>query len=242
MYEPRFYRNWVQDRELVSYEVVVKETDLFIRTLTDLSKKIIPAVIKYRSLIEKYIECNPEFKSSLLPLKQDVKAPDMIRDMISCSAKAGVGPMAAVAGIIAEYTGKSINKHSEEIIIENGGDIYISSRKDRIVGIYAGELSPFTGKIGIRITPGKTPLTISTSSGVVGHSLSFGTADAVIVLSKSGALSDAVATAAGNLVKTEQDINTGIEFAGKIRGISGIVIIKNDKIGMSGDIEITRII
>ena len=75
----------------------------------------------------------------------------------------------------------------------------------------------------------------------MGHSLSMGKADAVIVLSSSAALADAVATAAGNLVARIEDIEKGIEFVQRVDRIKGAVIIKDDRMGLWGDIKINRI-
>jgi len=148
--------------------------------------------------------------------------------------------MAAVAGAIAEFVGNELLVYSPEIIIENGGDIYLKSLKKRIIGIYAGK-SPLSGKIGLEIDDKNTPLGICTSSGTVGHSLSFGQADAVVVLAQSATLADAAATAIGNVIKQPDDINKGIELANNIKGLRGAVLIKNDTIGMWGEIKICQL-
>jgi ApbE superfamily uncharacterized protein (UPF0280 family) len=147
--------------------------------------------------------------------------------------------MASVAGAIAELVGTGLLAFSPEIIVENGGDIYLKSLKKRLIGIYAGK-SPLTGKIGLEINEADTPLGICTSSGTVGHSLSYGKADAVMVLSKSTTLADAAATAIGNLIVQPGDIPSGIEFAKGIDGLKGVIIIKDDKIGLWGDIKICQ--
>jgi len=147
--------------------------------------------------------------------------------------------MAAVAGAIAHFVGEELAKFSPELIIENGGDIYLRSNKERIIGIYAGK-SPLSGKIGLKIEGKGIPLGISTSSGTVGHSLSFGKADAVIVLADTAIISDAVATAIGNLIIQAADIPLGIERARNIQGVRGIVIIKDENMGAGGDINLCR--
>ncbi len=147
--------------------------------------------------------------------------------------------MASVAGAISEFVGNELSAFSSEIIIENGGDIYLKSLEKRIVGIYAGKL-PITGKIGLEINGQDTPLGICTSSGTVGHSLSYGKADAVVVLSKSATLADAAATAIGNLIVQPGDIPNGLEFANGIEGLKGVIIIKEDKVGLWGDVKICQ--
>ncbi len=164
-------------------------------------------------------------------------APLIVKAMAEAGEKASVGPMAAVAGAIAHFVGEELAKFSPEIIIENGGDIYLRSRKDRLIGIYAGK-SPLSGKIGLEIAGKDTPLGISTSSGTVGHSLSFGKADAVVVLAETAILSDAIATGIGNLILQASDIPYGIERARNVPGIKGIVVIKDEEMGVWGDIKL----
>ena len=237
MYEPRTYRHWVKGKDLVSFNVVVKETDLYIRASSNLKRKAHKLVLKYRDILERYIERHPSFVTSLQPLPVSDDAPHIVKSMSEAAGRVGIGPMASVAGAIAEFVGNELLAFSPEIIIENGGDIYLKSRSKRIVGIYAGK-SPLTGKIGLEIKGQDTPLGICTSSGTVGHSLSHGKADAIIALSKSATLADAAATAIGNLIVQLSDIPGGIEFAKGIDGLKGVIIIKDDKVGLWGKVKI----
>ena len=239
MYEPRTYRHWIKGKDLVSFNVVVKETDLYIRASSNLKRKAHKLVLKYRDILERYIERHPSFVTSLEPLPVSDDAPHIVKSMSEAAARVGIGPMASVAGAIAEFVGNELLAFSPEIIIENGGDIYLKSQSKRIVGIYAGK-SPLTGKIGLEIKGQDTPLGICTSSGTVGHSLSQGKADAIIVLSKSATLADAAATAIGNLIVQLSDIPGGIEFAKGIDGLKGVVIIKDDKVGLWGKVKICQ--
>jgi len=239
MYEPRTYRHWIRDRDLVSFNVVVKETDLYIRAVANLKRKALKLVSKYRDILEKYIERHPTFLTSLEPLPVDRSAPHIIKMMAASANRVGIGPMAGVAGAIAEFVGTELLAFSPEIIVENGGDIYLKSLKKRRIGIYAGK-SPLTGKIGLEINEEDTPLGICTSSGTVGHSLSYGKADAVIATSKSAILADAAATAIGNLIKEPADITKGIELAKRIEGLKGIIIITGSNIGLWGEVNICQ--
>ncbi len=240
MYEPRTYRHWIKDKDLTSFSVVVKETDLYIRASTNLKRKAHKLVLKYRNTLEGYIEQHPSFLTSHEPLSVDENAPRIVKAMLESTARVGIGPMASVAGAIAEFIGSELLAFSPEIIVENGGDIFLKSLRKRLVGIYAGE-SPLTGKIGLEINGEDTPLGICTSSGTVGHSLSYGRADAVIVLSKSATLADAAATAIGNLIKQAVDIPGGIEFAKGIEGVKGVIIIKDDDVGLWGEVKICQL-
>lgn len=237
MYQPRFYREWTKDKDLVSFSVVVRETDLYIRARRNLKRKALKAVLKYRAPLEGYIERHPEFLTSLTPLPVGEDAPQIVKAMANAAKEVGVGPMAAVAGAIAEYVGKDLLPFSLEVIVENGGDIFLKTLKKRLIGIYAGG-SPLSGKVALEIQPEETPLGVCTSSGTVGHSLSFGRADACTVLSPSTSLADAAATAIGNLVREVEDIPRGIEFAQGVKGLKGVVIIKDDRIGLWGEVKI----
>ena len=240
MFENRTYRRFHQKENLVSFEVTVKETNLNIQADTDLRDAALRAELSARSLIENTIAQYPEFATSLVPLNETGPVPKIIDDMLAAGRLAGVGPMAAVAGAVAQYTGEALLNLSNEVIVENGGDIYIKSNSDTVLGIYAGENSPFSHTTGIRVSHRKNPFGICTSSGTLGHSKSFGTADAAIVLSHACPLADAAATALGNLVKSGPDIAKAIEIGRRITGIQGIVILKDDKIGVWGDIKLVK--
>jgi ApbE superfamily uncharacterized protein (UPF0280 family) len=237
MHQPRVYRHWVKDKDLTHFNVVVKETDLYIRASSNLEAEALKLVAKYRQMLEGYIEQHPSFLTSLEPLAIENNAPPIIIRMAEAAEKAGVGPMATVAGAIAEFVGSELLPLSPEVIVENGGDIYLKSLKKRLIGIYAGQ-SPLSGKVALEIKGEETPMGICTSSGTVGHSLSFGKADAVIVLSPSTMLADAAATAIGNLIIQSGDIPLGIEFAQGIDGVRGAIIIKDDKMGLWGEVKV----
>ena len=237
MYEPRTYRHWIKDKSLISFNVVAKETDLYIRASSNLQQKAHRIVLKYRRQLEDYIQRIPAFATSLEPLFVSKDAPAIAKQMAEAGQKAGVGPMAAVAGAIAECVGKELLDFTPEIIVENGGDIYIKTLGKRTVGIFVGD-SPLTGKIGLEIESDDTPLGICTSSGTVGHSLSYGKSDAVVVLSASTALADAAATAIGNKVNQPEDIDTSLHFGQSIDGLKGVVIIVGEKVGAWGDVKL----
>jgi ApbE superfamily uncharacterized protein (UPF0280 family) len=235
--EPRTYRHWIEGKDLISFSVTVKETDLLVRAKANLQRKTRRLVLKYRRQLEKYIERNPAFLTSLEPVPVPALAPGIVQEMIGAARKVGVGPMAAVAGAIAEFVGRELLEFSPEIIVENGGDIYLKILAKRTIGIFAGA-SPLTGRIGLEISPQDAPLGICTSSGTVGPSLSFGKADAVVVLSASASLADAAATAIGNRVNQASDINSAVEFGKSIGGLKGVLIILEDSVGVWGEVKL----
>ncbi|MCU0597718.1 MAG: UPF0280 family protein [Desulfobacterales bacterium] len=221
----------------MSFQVSVKETDLWVQAEKNLECETRELVLKYRAHIESYIHENPEFLSSLKPWRIKGIAPKIVCDMALAGQLAGVGPMAAVAGAVAEYVGLELLGSSSQVVVENGGDIFLKTERPIVSAIYAGA-SPLSLKIGISLKHSGAPIGICTSSGTVGHSYSMGKADAVCVVSNSCALSDAAATAICNHVDSAGAIGRAIAFGKQISGVSGIVVISDDKIGMWGDIEI----
>lgn len=240
MYQERVYRAIQRPADLLRYRVVVKETDLFCATKRDLKRFIEERVLFYRHQLEEYIRFRPLFIHSLSPIKPDSIAPPIIKEMIEASASIGVGPMATVAGAISEFIGRDIEAMSDEFIIENGGDIYMKTLSERVVSIYANH-SPYSERIGIRIRPSEMAYGICTSSGTVGHSLSFGRADAVCIIGRSAIFADGLATHIGNIVKKKDHIPYAIEEAKRHKGVSAVVIIIAETMGAWGDIEIIPI-
>ena len=236
-YEERTYRSLINKDNLISYNVKIAESDLFISSDTNLADSAEKSLIKHRYSLETYMKIHPEFRTSLLPLPEDNLAPPIIRDMLSKSKICGVGPMAAVAGAIAEFVGYDLLNLAENLIIENGGDIFLRSKNKISVSIYAGE-SALSYKVNVLINPKETPLGICTSSATVGPSLSFGKADAVCVISQSATLADAAASAIGNRVKSKKDIKTALNYGIKITGVRGIVIICGNDMGVIGEVEL----
>jgi ApbE superfamily uncharacterized protein (UPF0280 family) len=237
MHQERFYRKLVDTEKLTTFQVVVQETDLLVHADRELVSETRELILEQRGYVEAFIKAHPGFLTTLAPWKSSGPAPKIISDMAAAGAKAGVGPMAAVAGAIAEYVGQGLLNLTDQVIVENGGDLFIKLNAPVTVGIFAGA-SPLSMQVGIRLNRIDRPLAVCTSSGTLGHSQSFGRADAVCVISGSGALADAAATAIGNRVQTPLDINSAITTGQEIAGVSGIVIVAGEKIGAWGDLEI----
>jgi uncharacterized protein len=238
-YQERNYRNRIfHNEELQAFNVKVLETDLFVLADSLLTDIVFRSIYKFRGFIESYIRYHPEFLTSLLPLKDDYLAPDIIIDMLKASELVNVGPMACVAGAIAEYVGKDIlHSGSKNVVIENGGDIFLKTEDEMKISIFAGE-SPLSERVRILLKSKDMPMGVCTSSGTVGHSLSFGKADAVCVLSRSAIIADAAATAIGNQIKNKKDIKKALAVGSNIKDIMGIIIIMGDKMAIQGKIEV----
>jgi ApbE superfamily uncharacterized protein (UPF0280 family) len=235
-YEERTYRSLINKGNLTSYNVRIDESDLFISSDTNLKDEALKSLIKHRHSIETYIRDNPDFRTSLLPLPEDDFSPPIVRHMLRYANSCGVGPMASVAGAISEFVGYDLLLFTENIIIENGGDIFLKSKDKLTVSVYAGE-SALSYKVNFIVKPEETPLGICTSSATVGPSLSFGKADAVCVISKFATLADAAASAIGNRVKSKNDIKTSLDFGIKIPGVRGIIIICGNDMGAIGQVQ-----
>jgi ApbE superfamily uncharacterized protein (UPF0280 family) len=233
----RFYRDWIKGSTLINFEIKIFETDLLIFCDEMLKEKGEKIVSEYRRQLLDYMDKNSSFKESFKPIEMDGTAPEIAADMIRKSAIAGVGPTAGIAGAIAEYAGRSLLEHCSEIIVENGGDIFIKTNGETTLGIYAGN-SPLSGKISLKVDSAKAPLGVCTSSGTVGHSKSFGIADAATVIARDAILADCVATQTANLVKTPDDLKKAVDYARSIEGVSGALVIAGDKLATGGEVEL----
>jgi len=236
-YEERSYRSLINKDYLISYCIKIKESDLLISSDSDLSDLALKSLLRHRQFIETYIGNKPEFAASLVPIFEDNLAPPIVREMIRRTKVCDVGPMASVAGAVAEFVGRDLLKKTENLIVENGGDIFLRSRRKTTIGIFAGE-SSLSYNVHIIVKPEKTPIGICTSSATVGPSLSFGKADAVCVLSKSATLADAAASAIGNRVKGKGDIRKALDYGIGIPDITGVVIILGNELGAIGEVEL----
>ncbi len=237
----RDYRAFSHRRRLVRFRVKYKETDLFIQSSSMMKEEAERLVLESRVAIEEYIRKFPEFLHARAPLPTDDLAPKVVRDMLIAARIAGVGPMAAVAGAIAEYVGRGLlEKGAEEVIVENGGDCFMSLKGPCTVGIWAGT-SPFSGRIGLKIDTTYGIHAVCTSSGTVGHSLSMGSADAVTIVGKSTAVADAVATGIGNLVCDKKSIKKALSAIEKIVDVVGGLVIVGEQLGAIGSIEVVAL-
>ncbi len=239
VYQRRFYRRWQGARDLYKARVVIQETDLYILTDRPVDRDFVgKRLMRYRGQIERYIQKDRRFLASLKPITLDSDGPAIIRQMGEAAKKAGVGPMAAVAGAIAGFLGRDLlRKGYTEVIIENGGDIFLKSSKTRLVGIYAGA-SPLSRRLSLKIRPEDTPLGVCASSGTVGHTLSFGRADRAVVISKNASLADAAATATCNRVEAKEDMQKALDFARSVKGITGAVVVMGEALAAWGAVEL----
>jgi ApbE superfamily uncharacterized protein (UPF0280 family) len=236
-YRERTYRKRVKAKGLVSFHVAVKETDLWVSADQRLEDETRDLILDHRHQLEHYIESHPDFLKTLQPYPEDPYAPSLVREMIEVTRGVGVGPMASVAGAVAQYVAKGLLQWTEQVIVENGGDIFLKASRPVTVSIFAGE-SPLSGKIGLAIPMEKMPLGICSSSATVGHSLSMGIADLVCLLSSSAVLADGAATALGNRIRSKTDLGKIAAWADEMNGILGGLVIVGDEMAAWGEIEL----
>jgi hypothetical protein len=237
-YVLRFYRDWVKQDDLTTFEVKLRETDLQVRAHSDLRVEALQEVKRVRRDIEVYAETHPGFLHALSSWEDDPSAPEVVREMLRSTALYGVGPMAAVAGAVAEAVGRKLLEKSPEVIVENGGDIFL--RMDRPVKLllYSGEESPFNRRLVLRVDAPGECRGACTSSARVGPSLSFGETDAVLTVAANAALADAAATGMGNRILRAEDVS-GVLEEEKSRGLlRGAVVTVGRTFGAFGEVQL----
>jgi len=217
----------------------LKETRMRLRCDLEAGlEKARTAVSGSRLLLENYILAHPDFRFALDIREVDLQAPAFVREMMLAGLKAGVGPMASVAGGLSEVaTDAMLTAGCKAAVAENGGDISIKGERETVVGVYAGDGK--AERVGFRVKPDDFPVGICTSAGTLGHSISMGDADAVVVFSPSAFLSDAAATAVANLIKSndvEGSIQLGLERAEDIEGVEGCMIFAGGLVGRTGSL------
>ena len=240
-YIRRFYRENMRAAGLVSFRVVIGESDLFIFARSELAEDARASLARHRADLEGFISRQPRFRTSHRPYDVPGDSPDIIRLMADAASRAGVGPMAAVAGAVAELVGKDLAPLSPDVMVENGGDIFIRSGIERRVGVFAGE-SPLSGRLALLVPP--TPpqgLGVCTSSATVGPSYSAGEADAAMVVAESAALADAAASALGNRAKSPGHIEEALTAVSAIGGVIGCLVIIGEHLGVQGDLQLENL-
>jgi hypothetical protein len=195
-------------------------------------------VVQLRSEMEAYLLSDPVFGKTFEPHQVEPNAPEIVRWMAEAANRAGVGPMASVAGAFSEMVGRHLMQQFEiqELVVENGGDIFLKIEQNLLMSVYAGN-SPLSGKIGIEIQASESPLGVCTSAGTVGPSVSLGKTDATMIVCRNTALADALATTFGNLVQKPEDVQAVTKQTEHFPEILSAVIICRDKIGIRGQFE-----
>ena len=233
------YRTKHAAKDLTYFRVSIDETDLHIGAKRDLSREAAEAALEARRQVLEAIETRPRFRTSLEPLRSHGTETALVEGMLEAGRQASVGPMAAVAGAIAESVGRALLPLSREVIVENGGDIFLYGPRERHVAVFAGD-NPLSGLLAVVVQPTEG-LGVCTSSGTVGHSLSLGRADAALVIARSCALADAAATRLGNLAADADRLDAALDEICAIPGVDGALVIVGEKLGVKGQVRLETV-
>jgi hypothetical protein len=227
---------------LKTLQIRLKESNIFIsfNAKKTIKNKACKYIKKLRKDVESYIKAEPEFEYSFKPLKAKRGAPKIIKEMSKAAAKAEVGPMTSIAGAIAMELGKLLRQDCSEVIVENGGDIYVDLKRPIIVGLWC-QNKKIRKSLGLLLPKVRGHISVCTSSGVLGHSYSKGKADAATIIAKNTAFADAWATRLGNEIKSKKDIKRGLSLIKKQKDILGALIILDKSIALYGNVELTQI-
>ncbi len=238
MYTERFYRNWTQSGGLATFRVVAGESDLQIYAEKDLRRVALSCLVGLRERLCSHIALNPLFLRSLTPVRSSSSDP-LVRRMEDAGAKWNTGPMAAVAGAIAQAVGEELLSHSGTVIVENGGDVWARSPEPLDLLVYPGEASPLSSGIPFSVDASQG-VSVCTSSGKVGPSFSLGRADSVTAIHPDGAQADAAATALANRIRGARDLTGVVESVAAIRELHGILAVCGESIGIWGGIRLRK--
>ncbi|SNS07011.1 hypothetical protein SAMN04488503_2561 [Humidesulfovibrio mexicanus] len=223
------------------FQVVLEQTDLMVTAETDLSGPMLDMARVLRGELKNYMLTHPGFRESLVPFPVQDDAPEIVREMARASALANVGPMAAVAGTIAQLLAERFAPLSPNLIVENGGDIFMRSTRKRTVALLG---DPQSGaRLGLALSPRDFPVSLCASSATIGHSLSLGKGELVVVRSRSAALADAAATALANLIDTADDLDLLLARARKMGslGVEGVFAQAGGRLGVWGKMELVAL-
>lgn len=244
LFEPRTYRNSFSNERFHSFVIRHQTADLWIgvdpaafqNEMADVALAILKSILDE---LEAYGTANPIFKKSLKPCSVEEDAPATIRQLAAAGEKAGVGPMAAVGGLLSETVGRELleNFSLGELVVENGGKLFVKLQNPLVLSIFAGE-SPLSGMGGMEILPEQTPLGIGTFTQADRSPMEYGKADAVMIACKEAALSDALTTGFANRIKKPADVENVLNRTEIVPEILAAVLVCGDQIGVRGEFEL----
>ncbi|MGH0051955.1 MAG: UPF0280 family protein, partial [Sphaerochaetaceae bacterium] len=199
MYQRRTYRRNMGESRFSSFSISVGESDLWIGFQGNYEKNALQreGASLLRRLRRELLDYeDPRLLTSFVPLEPKGNISAFLASMFAAGKGSRTGPMSSVAGAIASQIGMHLKEHFNlsEIVVENGGDLYVDVQKPLRVQLFA-PTSTFSGKLSVIVNPSYGPMGVCTSSAKLGHSISFGKADAVMVACRDAALADAYATA-----------------------------------------------
>jgi len=191
-------------------------------------------IVRQRRILEDYIARHRLFGRSFEPVAARPGAPIVAQRMARAARLVNVGPMAAVAGTMAQLAAEAgLKAGATEVIVENGGDLYLKAAQPVLIRLNAGA-AKLADRLAFSLQPDDTPISICSSSGKMGHSTSLGHCDLATVVARDAALADAAATQAANLVSSVADVDAALERIAAIEGVDGVLIVNDDRVGLAG--------
>ena len=235
----RFYRGWGGRSPLHRFELVVEQSNLLVLCDEPLEHDALRSLTLARKEVERAIRARPSFATSLVPLDAAADDAPLVRAMCDSARAWNVGPMAAVAGAIAERVARDLLEHCNTVMVENGGDIFARANDPVHFGLYTGARSPFSDRLAFTVNA-SAGVAVCTSSGTVGPSLSFGHADAVVAIGASAAWADAAATSIANRIQAPQDVDRVVESERERGELLGLIACCGDRLGAWGNVSLRR--
>ena len=210
--------------------------DASYRICCDKSDVVTAEIVRQRRILEDHINRHPDFRDSFEPVELRSDAPEVAQRMARAGRLVGVGPMAAVAGAMAQRAAEAaLEAGASEVIVDNGGDIYLRVVAPALIGLGTGT-AELADRLAFSLQTDDTPVAICSSSGQMGHSKSLGKCNLAAVVARDAALADAAATQAANLVTTVEDVDSALERIAGIEGVDGVMIVQDDNVGLAGDL------
>ena len=194
------------------------------------------AIVRTRRDIVRQISDDPFFLTTFDPYDCPRTACETVKRMCEAAKSAGVGPMATVAGTVAQCALEAmVERGSTHCWVDNGGDIALFVDRPVIAEVFCDPTS--SEAFGLELGPTGRPLGVCASSGRLGHSVSLGDTDIAVAQCDSAILADALATAIGNAVSAEEDLGHCFERFSGLAGFQGALVLRDGSAGVFGSVD-----
>jgi len=227
IYERKNYRNKIPLAQSVSFEIEVRETNLYIQAHNDLSAKAKDSVFRYRYQIEEYLRQHPAFRETTVPIQIYASAPEIVRYADLSSRCTGIAPMSCLGGAIADFVGRDLSADSANIIVSSGGDSFIKSAYPLDIHIYAGG-SPMNEKLILALPAYKGCFGVSTYAPGGGF-------DSITVISRSACWASAFAADIGIRLVGGEKLGSVLNRVADYTDVGGVIIISGSRIVVGGE-------
>lgn len=217
-------------RKLRTFDIQVQDMVLHVTAGTDLNEESRAAALSFWEQLHAYTLRNPEIRTSKRPIEVDEQAPEIVREMVGAAARAGVGPMFSFQGAVTDHVGRFLARDMDEVTVSCGGDYFILARKRQKLTIHT---KPDGGGIAIVVQPSKRGVGIATSLGRGAALL-----DGLAVLAESCMLADAAAAGVQAILPKPDGFRLALVYLRKVPGVVGGVVVRGDRIGVAGGVEI----